>query len=1192
MKNQQNWLQLILCGFITVTSTPANAQITPDNTLGVESSRLTPNVQINGASADRIDGGAVRGSNLFHSFTDFNINDGQRVYFGNPTGIENILTRVTGISASNIFGTLGVDGAANLFLLNPNGIIFGKNAQLDLRGSFLGTTANQIQFGDRGIFSATNPTAPPLLTINPSALLFTQLSGSGITNQSQAPAGINPAGEKVTGLRVADGKSLVLAGGDINIDGGSLRAYGGRIDLAGLAAPGSIGLNVAGDTLSLDIPNDIARADVSLTNAGEVNVRGADAGNIAINAQNLSLGGESKLRAGIDIGLGTSQSQAGNIEINATGTTTLTDGSFIANVLEETSVGRGGDINITTNSLELLNGSLLNTSILGQGDGGDINLNIGDALTLAGVDKDGWPSAIFSSVTEEAVGNGGDINIKSGTVSLTDGGQINSSVFSGQGEAGNITVDARDAINLDAIVGFSITGIHSTLLTDAVGKGGDIRLTTGSLSVTNGASLNTGTDGQGNAGNITINARDTVTFDGVGSEYNLGSSADSVVGSNAVGNGGEIQINATALFLKNGGHIQASSFGQGNAGKITIDARDLVSFDGDRTGASTLGDVGNGGDIQINATALFLKNGGQIKASTFGQGNAGKITIDTRDLVSFDGDDSEASTLGIDGNGGDIQVTTGTLSLTNGGNLSAFASTNGGNITIDARDAVNVDGVGSDGHSSWVVTSLYDGTGKSGDIQITTGSLAVTNGARLVSSTGGEGNGGNIIINARDSIKFDGVGSNNNFTGAYSTVYSTGVGDAGTIELTTGSLFLSNGGQIAASTFGQGDGGDININARDAITVNGTSSNGLSSGVFSVVGSTGVGNAGNIKLTTGSLSLSNGGEISASTFGQGNGGDIDINARDAITANSTGSSGFNSGVSSAVGQTGVGNGGNIILSSNSLSLTDNTYLSALTAGKGNAGNISITGDSLTLKNGTISAQTASSQGGNINLELADFLLLRRGSRISTTAGIAEAGGDGGNITIDTPFIVSLLLENNDITANAFSGKGGNVDINVRSIFGIEARSQPTPQSDITATSELGVQGQVSIQQPNIQPTEGLIELPTQIVDTSDQIGQVCSRGRNAKKPLGEFIVSGRGGSLPPSSLQPLTGINKIRDLATLDGESRLTAFSTPELLPTQNPIIEAQGWVKTPDGKVMLVAQVPTATPNATTASAACPVTQ
>ncbi len=120
-------LSSLVYSFLLLTA-PAKAQVTPNTTLGNEASRLTPNQVINGASADRINGGAQRGINLFHSFGEFNIGNGQRVYFGNPVGVENILTRVTGASTSNILGTLGVDGAANLFLINPNGIFFGQNA--------------------------------------------------------------------------------------------------------------------------------------------------------------------------------------------------------------------------------------------------------------------------------------------------------------------------------------------------------------------------------------------------------------------------------------------------------------------------------------------------------------------------------------------------------------------------------------------------------------------------------------------------------------------------------------------------------------------------------------------------------------------------------------------------------------------------------------------------------------------------------------------------------------------------------------------------------------------------------------------------------------------------------------------------------------------------------------------------------
>ena len=163
------------CLAIVFWSNSVIAQIIPDNTLGNKGSIVTPNINIKDSFADRIDGGTTIGANLFHSFSEFNVSDGQGVYFANPVGIENIFSRVTGSNRSNILGTLGVNGDANLFLINSNGIFFGSNASLDIGGSFLATTANAIQFGDRYFFSTTNPQNPSLLTVNPSALFFSQL---------------------------------------------------------------------------------------------------------------------------------------------------------------------------------------------------------------------------------------------------------------------------------------------------------------------------------------------------------------------------------------------------------------------------------------------------------------------------------------------------------------------------------------------------------------------------------------------------------------------------------------------------------------------------------------------------------------------------------------------------------------------------------------------------------------------------------------------------------------------------------------------------------------------------------------------------------------------------------------------------------------------------------------------------------
>jgi filamentous hemagglutinin family protein len=215
---------------------------------------LHPDV-IQGIQGDRIDGGATRKANLFHSFSQFNVGEGRGAYFTSPPEIENILTRVTGADRSDILGRLGVNGDANLFLINPNGIVFGQNASLDVQGSFLATTADAVKLGDAGLFSASQPATSNLLSVSPSALWSNAVAAQPIVNQSQAPSLIdqlNSAGLS-PGLQVPDGRTLALVGGDVLLEGGRLTAAAGRIELGSVAGVGQVSLTQSGNGFVLGV---------------------------------------------------------------------------------------------------------------------------------------------------------------------------------------------------------------------------------------------------------------------------------------------------------------------------------------------------------------------------------------------------------------------------------------------------------------------------------------------------------------------------------------------------------------------------------------------------------------------------------------------------------------------------------------------------------------------------------------------------------------------------------------------------------------------------------------------------------------------------------------------------------------------------------------------------------------------------
>ncbi|MBD2778921.1 filamentous hemagglutinin N-terminal domain-containing protein [Iningainema tapete] len=1004
------------------------AQITPDATLPNNSSVTRDGNIFN------ITGGTQAGSNLFHSFSEFSVRAGETAFFNNAADIQNIISRVTGGSASNIDGIIRALGTANLFLINPNGIIFGRNAQLNIGGSFVATTASSIGFGERGFFSATNPNTPELLTVNPNALLFNQMRAASIKNNSIADAGLDPSSTyRTTGLRVPNGQSLLLVGGDIYMDGGGLYAFGGRVELAGASGAGTVGLNGNDSNLSLSFPDNLVRADVSITNLGGVSVRAGDGGSIVINSHNLNMDGGSLLLAGIESGLGSISSIAGDIEINATGLIKLTNNSYIQNGVGPGSVGKGGNIKIATGSFALTNGASLNNRTFGQGDAGNIIINARDTISLDGVGSRGFPTEVASMVLSRGVGKGGNVNITANSLSVTNGAALNASTF-GRGDGGSVNINAREAVSFDRD-----SYAFSAVELGANGNSGGINITTKSLSVTNGAQLLAYTGGNGNAGNVTINARDNVSFDRVGSK-GLFSAVYSTVDPRAVGKGGDITITTGSLFMTNDAELVASTKGQGDAGSVTINARDTVSFDRGKvfSAVETAEAVGKGANVKITTGSLFVTNGAQLLAYTRGQGDAG-------------------------------------------------------DVIVDARNTVSLQGVRDDGFSSLITTGTNSQLGEGGKITISTADFSIADGAIVDALTFSSKPGGSVTINA------------NTFS-------------------------ATKGGQVTTSTYSNGLAGNINLNITDSVTLSG----------------------------------------SDPTY-------ADRLARFPERVNNVGAE---SGLFANANFETAGKGGDISVNTRTLSVQDTARIAVNSQGTAVGGNIQIQANNLTLKNqALISAETFSNQGGNIEIGLKDILLLRQNSRISTNAGTQGAGGDGGNITINAPngFIVAVPNENSDITANAYTGSGGRVQIKASGVYGIGFRDLENSQtSDITASSEFGADGTVELITPEVDPNSGLVELPTIPVDT--EVASGCYTPSYAQS---SFVITGRGG-LPPNPKDVLTP-----DTAQIDWVSVKPSNNNRSLPPvTTKPtttipkrIVEATGATLNAKGQIVLTANSSTVTP-------------
>jgi len=1056
---------------LILASASLQAQVIRDGSIGPAGGPLSgPNYQIPASLGQRA------GGNLFHSFQKFDLQTGQSATF-TAEGASNILARVTDRNPSSINGAINAD--ANLFLMNPAGIVFHENATLNVTGSFFATTADYIKLGTSGRFSATtNPRDSVLSVSDPSAFGFLTPSRAALRVEGSTLGGPNL-------------KTLGLIGGDVIVEGGAvLQAQ--DVQLVATRSTGEASLRLPDNTglqryATIDAESFAVHGSVSVGNA---TVPGQPPPTTtSINANRIVIRGGT-LAIKNTFAMATAAHPGDGIAIKASDQLTVGDGS----VLFSDNVGdvRGQPvIDIAAHTASVESGAFIFSFTEGTGAGGDLRMNIDGSLSVTGLSTIATESSSTqrggdlhvtagdmnldnSSVLSQAdtTTKSGDIVLNlTGSLLVTNGGLVQLGVQQASGE--RITINASD---------ITISGPGSQLFfLDQFkgGIGGGIEVAaSGQLSILDGGQIRATATNRAGA-SIGISAQNAL-ISGTGAPAgSTGIFAKTIAGLGT--RGGDIQMDiANLLQVVDGGAISSNTLDKGDGGSIVIRAHDMVV-----TGPVTPVDLdtfqpygitaqnlplaegsltGSSGSVTLTLSGhLEVRDGGLIAVDTIGLGRGGSIAITADSMSVSSGGLVTARTLAADngGAGGDISINTSSeLEVAPGGQITVatLGSGAGGSLSIQSGEVIL--------HGQDALVSAVTGgpslpaTGPGGNIFVRAGLVQIEDGARINAGTLGPGAGGSISVSAGTlSISSSGV-----FTGiSAQTLGSPVAGPGGTVQVDGQSVVMSGAGAtITTQSFGAGVSGQVQL-ATDTLLMSDKSTIQSSS--------SGTGNAGSVAIdTSGAVSLDTGSTIQSSSTGSGNAGSVTIAA-----------------------------GGNI-------TLTNGSSIS-VAATRADAGDISVrSARDITLTDSQITAN-ASLNGGNIDVRSGDTLFLTN-SQITAAAGI-----NGGNIFLDPQFVI---LRDSLISANAILGRGGNIHIVADYFF--------SSDSLITASSEFGVDGTVRIDALNNDLIGDLVELPSNLLNAESLLRDLCTVKIDR---FSSFISEGRGG-LPPLPGEALPSLMIVR----------------------------------------------------------------
>ncbi|MEK0084019.1 filamentous hemagglutinin N-terminal domain-containing protein [Benzoatithermus flavus] len=603
------------------------AEVATDGTLGPRLRLAGPEVTI----PARL--GRIRGKNLFHSFARFGVEEGQRVTFTGPSGLRNIIGRVTGGAASVIDGTLAsaVPGA-DLWLLNPAGILFGPDARLAVQGSFHASTADELRFADGAVFSARAPGGSVLSVAAPQAF--------GFLGARPAPVTVDRSV-----LAVPQGQALSLTGGDVTIRGegvvsdldpsddfpdgladtaGTVRARAGRITLAALGGAGAVAVAsgaAVGAVSGAIVLGGAAAVVASGDGGGTIRIRGGRlelAEQALVNADNL---GVTPPRGGIDIAAGevaildrgtqiASRSRgagdAGNLTVRAEERLFMEGGGIAAGSFGS---GAAGDIVVQARSMELRGRTGISSNARSTGPAGDVRVEA-DELRMVGTGARGLLPFISSEAIRGSSGNAGTVTVEvTDALALLDSARIATSTF-GPGEAGTIAVTAGSLL----IAGDNprvYTGINSRNDVYGTGQGGTVTVrVAGRAEISGrGSAITTSTLSGGRAGDVHVSA----------GRLHLGDHGE-ISSSGTSGPAGNVLVTAGTLELD---HARLLVEGRGaNGGRIAVDAAELIDLDGSEIVSD--GDRPEPGSSIIRLTApLVTINGSRVTSLAGGRPSSG-----------------------------------------------------------------------------------------------------------------------------------------------------------------------------------------------------------------------------------------------------------------------------------------------------------------------------------------------------------------------------------------------------------------------------------------------------------------------------------------------------------------------------------------------------------------------------------------